>query len=82
MAPQPEGDFQENLGRVPWVGTGGPPGGGRGSWNRPLKVSEVREGMDEAFLASASCSSLPTPVRGTSLEWDFPSEVRTKEQGS
>lgn len=40
-----------------------PPSGGRGrgSWNEPLKVLEVREGV-EPFLDSASCSSHPTLV--------------------
>lgn len=58
-------------------------GGGEAAGPGPsLKVSEVREGMDEAFSASASCSFHPTPARGPFLGWDFPFEVRTKEWGS
>ena len=44
-----------------------------------MKVSEVKEGMDEAFLASASCSSHPTPGRGPFLGWDF--SIRSQNKG-
>lgn len=66
--PQPEGDFQENLGPVPrgWAGEGGYRFGAsvrreERQLKRPLKVSELREGMNEAFLASLPAPLIPPP---------------------
>ena len=65
-APQPEGDFQENLGPVPrgWAGKGGCGFGAsvrreERQLKQPLKVSELSKGMNEAFLASLSAPLIP-----------------------
>lgn len=75
-APPPtQGISRRMLGWVPWMQIQGLHREGEAAGTaRPQKVSDVREGM-AAFLASASCSSHPTPAGGASLGRDFPREV-------